>query len=119
MGELTGLVADGHGYGYFLGGLKHDTDLVTNPSPVALPGITTKTVDANHLVNGQIACLVQVRTRNAGIVGLVTGDNHQAGTSVSSCLNNFMGRCMFGIGLDTIGTLPIGVAMTAAGGLAS
>jgi hypothetical protein len=121
-GKMTEYAADpsiNNGYGYFTGGLKRDTDLVTDPAPQALHGMRASTLRANHLVNGQLISLVQVLTRNAGIVGLITGDSHQAGTSTTSNVNKFLTQCLLGIGRGTIGTVPVGVVSTASGGLSS
>ena len=104
------------GYDYFVGGLKHDHDSVTIPAIVQAPPDALR---ANRLVNGPIMCLVQAMTRNAGIVGMVTGDSHQAGSTTIGEMYNFVTQCLLPIGQETVGSIPIGIVSTAVGGAVS
>jgi lysophospholipase L1-like esterase len=119
MTEYSATPSVNKGYGYFLGGLKLGIDLVTNPADVSVPNMTSAMVAGNHLANGQMMCLVQVLTRKPGIVGMVTGDSHQAGTTTTSQINNFLLQCLRTFGHSTIGMLPISVVNTAVGGATS
>jgi hypothetical protein len=116
MDEYTGTSHVNKGYDYFVGGLKEGHDMVTDPGFVSLPA---EALRANRLVNGQMMCLVQVMTRNAGIVGMVTGDSHQSGTNTRAQINNLLLQCILPIGQETVGTIPVGMVSTAAGGAIS
>ena len=117
--EHTAAPLINRGYLHFVGGLKHGADWVRNREPLPDPGITTSVIDGNHLVNGQMMCLIQVMTRHAGIVGMVVGDSHQSGTGTSTGFNNFVARTMLDLGEGTKGKFPMGLASVAAGGIAS
>jgi hypothetical protein len=104
------------GYDHFVGGLKEDHDMVTEPGTVSLPIEALRT---NRLVNGQMMSLIQVLTRNAGIVGMVTGDSHHAGSGTRGEINNLLVQCLLPLGRETVGTIPVGVVSTAVGGAVS
>ena len=119
-GRMTGYSASASvnkGYRYFTGGLKKDTDLVSHPAPDAARHAPPATVDANHLVNGQLICCVQVLTRNAGIVGLVAGDSHQAGTATTSGVSHFLVQSLLEIGRECDRNVAGWRGQHAAGGL--
>jgi hypothetical protein len=107
------------GYDYFLGGMCHGQDRVTDPAYTAAERLQPAILTRNRIANGPVMCLIQVMTRHAGIVGLVTGDSHHAGTATTSQTNNFLLRCLLPLGRETRGTLPIGLVNTASGGLTS
>ena len=64
-------------------------------------------------------CLIQAMTRNAGIVGMVTGDSHQAGSTTIGEMYNFVTQCLLPIGQESVGSIPIGIVSTAVGGAVS
>ena len=119
MTEYAVTPAINRGYRYFIGGLRRGIDTVTDPDSISRFNMNPEALRGNHLVNGQMMCLVQALTRNSGIVGMVCGDSHQAGTASSAQINNFLVQCMVGIGQDTIGTIPAGVVNVATGGATS
>ena len=121
-GMLAGFGANAainKGYHHFIGGMKWNADLVSDPPSHVGSTITSDALEGNHIVYGQMMCLVQVLTRNAGIVGMVCGDSHQAGTSAMGGANNFVVQSLLGTGQTAIGTRPFGVVCTAVGGVAS
>jgi hypothetical protein len=110
---LTGAPQHNKGYDYFVGGLKYGHDLVTEAAPASFP---VEALRANRIVNGQMMCLIQVITRSTGIVGMVTGDSHQSGSSTKSEINNFLLQCLLPIGQASVGKIPVGIVNTAVGG---
>jgi hypothetical protein len=119
MDEFAGRPELHAGYDYFLGGMCHGQDRVTDPAYTAAENLPPDILVMNRIANGPVMCLIQVMTRHAGIVGLITGDSHHAGVATTSQINNFLLRCLLSFGHETKGRLPMGFVNTAAGGLTS
>lgn len=113
--SLSGNHALNQGLDYFVGGLKHDFDRVTDPS-------AREHADAwrhNGLANGCLFPLVQFLTQHAGIVGIGTGDSHQQGTSTTDQFTGFLYRGVTALARHHVGQVPFGMVNCAQGGLTS
>jgi hypothetical protein len=116
--EWRGDLSINHGYDVLVGGIKFGYDRVSSPTQSRHEA--TKLYIDNQLSSGSHFPLVQVLTRNAGIVGMTTGDSHHSGTSTSAVgLNSYLIQSLLPLGRRLAGQVPIGLVTTANGGLTS
>ena len=115
--SITGNVALNRGFDLFIGGIKFDYDMVTNPGDAA--SHPTQVWLDNQLTTGSLFPIVQFLTRNAGIVGATTGDSHHQGTSTTDQFTNYLYRATAKLGSRYIGHVPFGMVNCAVGGLTS
>lgn len=118
VGQLRTLLGNrnlNHGFDTFVGGIKFDFDRVSTPASAE----PTSTWVVNQLVVGSLFPAVQFITKNRGITGMVVGDSHQQGTSSTEQFSNFAFRAVTQVMPRHIGTMPLGLVNTAAGGLSS
>ena len=95
------------GFDYVAGHVP--ADLVTVPGTIHAPGACL-----GH-TNPPVSC-VQLLTRNAGIVGMTTGDSHHQGSSTTTQFWNYLLRATVQIGMKHVGRIPFGYWSTARGG---
>ena len=96
-----------------MGGVNNGWDL-TDFRPIDADALLV-----NSPVNGTPFAAVQFETAVRGIVGMITGDSHQAGTSTQSQVNSFLLQYLVKSGQQQVGQVPVGFATDACGGLRS
>jgi hypothetical protein len=105
------------GYEVFLGGIKFNTDLVTDPN-VDGPRMPKVWLD-NHVAPGTLFPIVQFLTRRAGVAGISVGDSHAQGTSTTEQYRSY-GFCATAALIQRHGSeIPFGMVNCAACGLTS
>jgi hypothetical protein len=114
---FTGNISLNLGFDYFIGGIKFDFDRVTDPT-VHIHESTTVWRD-NQLATGSLFPIVQFLTKNAGIVGITTGDSHHQGATTADESANYLYRTTTELGRRSIGKIPFGMVNCAVGGLTS
>ena len=98
------------GFDYVAGHVP--ADIVTAPATIYAPAAGL------GQSNPPVSC-IQFLTRNAGIVGMTTGDSHHQGTSTTTQFWNYLLRATVKIGAQHIGRIPFGYWSTARGGSGS
>ena len=114
--QFTGNPVLNHGHDIFLGGLRFNIDVVTDPHAYRPP---TQTWVANQLVTGTIFPIVQLMTQQPGISGIAAGDSHIQGTSTAEEFSSFLLRATASLGRQYRGKVPFGMVNCAEGGLES
>ena len=117
LSSLAGNPSLNQGFEHFTGGIKFNFDRVTNPD--ASTAQSPMEWRQNVVANGSLIPIVQFMTNAPGLVGMVTGDSHQQGTSTTDQFTNFLYRCITVIGKTDIGKKPVGMVNCAMGGLTS
>jgi hypothetical protein len=102
-----------HGFDVWMGGVNNGWDL-SDFRNFDVPPLLV-----NNPVNGTPLVAVQLRTRVAGIVGMVSGDSHQSGAATTAQANGFLLQAMTRLGSAHAGQIPFGIVNDAFGGARS
>jgi hypothetical protein len=119
-GQLQRFVGDSLinlGCDVFMGGIKFNKDLVTDPG-IDDPKVP-KTWQENHIVPGASFPIVQFLTHRAGITGITVGDSHAQGTSTIEQYRSYGYCSTAALNQRNRNKIPFAMVNCAQGGLTS